>query len=276
MRWCNYACKTAAAAHSARLVTRPLRVATRSARLVGCCAALLVGSGGCISASLATSTGIAPAGTIWSNQPVQSAHVGEMVKFDFVLTNGFGRPIDPVGIADYVAAYFGNERIEVEPLPAGYFRFEHKVDAPAGTEIDVDCTAYRQRAERDFVKVGNEWMATSSPYAEPDRKMAHDSVKLEVYQSHVRFRIPRPADDLDPSSGVMHIVRNDGHVTTVYIDRPHRPGFKIAGPGADGYYDVTFDPDGDMVNHTGTTRVEFRIHDLSGHRHDFVQQMATP
>jgi len=262
MRWCNCACNRVAKG--------------RFAALSASAAAVLTGATGCISASLATSTGVAPPNATWSNERYQSAHVGESVKFDFVLTDAFGRPIDPVGIADYSAAYVGDERIEVEPHPAGSFRFQHTLTAPPGTDVDVEVTAYRQRAGRDFAKIGERWVATASPYAQPDRKMARDVVTLNVYQVEVALRIPRPADDLEPESGVLRIVRDDGHVTTVYIDRPNRPGFVVTGPEPDGYYTVTYAPTADMVNRHGTTRVEFQIHDLAGHRHEHVKMIETP
>jgi len=198
------------------------------------------------------------------------------VKFDFVLTDWLGRRIDPVGTADYCVAYFGDERIEIDLHPGGYFRFTHPIDAEPGSIIDVGVTAYRQLAGRDLIKVGDQWLASNGPFEKPDRKVARDSVTLTVYQCEVHLRLPRPPDDLDPDTGVMRLYRDDGTSTSVYIDRPGRPGFRITGPTPDGSYDVTYRPEAKMLNDHGTTKVDFRIHDLSGQRHDCSAMVDTP
>ena len=249
------------------------RIATAQCVLIG---SLSIAGGGCISGSLATSSGPRPPGFAWSPEERQAAHVAENVKFDFVLTDWLGKRLDPTGLADYCVAIFDRERIEIELHPNGYFRFEHPITAAPDTSIPVEVTAYRQLAGRDLIKVGDQWLVSSSPFELPDRKVASASVTLLVYQCEVRLRMPRPPDDLDPETGVMRIYRDDGSSTSVYIDRPGRLGFRITGPGPDGYYDITFNPSGEMLNDHGTTKVDFRIHDLAGQRHECSAPIETP
>ena len=64
--------------------------------------------------------------------------------------------------------------------------------------------------------------------------------------------------------------------TSVYIDRPGRPGFRLAGPGQVGYYEVDYEPSGDEVNVTGVTEFTFTIHDVGGQRHTVSAQLETP
>lgn len=242
------------------------------------------GFGGCISASLATSTGPHPPQQRWSTASTQSAHVGEQVHFDFVLTDWRGRFVGPTGIADYCVAIpsrlrtgIGEERIEVEPDAKGHFRFSYPLDrVRAGEKLKVTATAFQQCDSRDFMKIGGRWLKADSPYAQPDRKVAGDTVQLTIYQTTVDLKIARPADDLDPESGVLRFRCIDGGGGPVYIDKPGRPGFKIGGPEPDGYYRVEYLPTGSQLNPTGTTDVEFTIHDLGGQRHVVSQTLSTP
>ena len=240
-------------------------------------------SGGCMSASLATSTGPRPPQQRWSTASTQSAHVGEQVQFDFVLTDWRGRFVGPTGIADYCVAMIGGERVEAEPDAKGHFRFSYPLDrVRAGEKLKVTATAFQQRDSRDFMKIGGRWLKADSPYAQPDRKVAVDGVKLTIYQTTVDMKIARPADDLDPESGVLRFQCVDsggGPVytgTPVYMDKPGRPGFKIGGPEPDGYYRVEYRPTGGQLNPTGTTDIEFTIHDLGGQRHVVSQTLSTP
>jgi len=233
--------------------------------------------GGCISASLATSTGPHPPQQRWSMAAKQMAHVGETVQFDFVLTDIWGQFVAPTGIADYCVAMIGGERVEAEPDAKGHFRFSYTLDrVRAGDKLKVTATAFQQRDSRDFMKIGGRWLKTDSPYAQPDRKVAGNAVQLTIYQTTVDMKIARPADDLDPESGVLRIQCVDGGGGPVYIDKPGRPGFKIGGPEPDGYYHVQYSPTGGQLNPTGTTDVEFTIHDLGGQRHVVSQTLNTP
>jgi len=248
------------------------------------------GLGGCISASLATSTGPRPPQQRWSMASTQLAHVGEQVHFDFVLTDWRGRFVGPTGIADYCVAIpsglrtgIGGERVETEPDAKGHFRFSYPLDRlRAGDKLKVTATAFQQRDSRDFMKIGGRWLTADSPYAQPDRKVAGDAVQLTIYQTTVDMKIARPADDLDPESGVLRFQCADGGGgpgytgTPVYMDKPGRPGFRIGGPESDGYYRVEYRPTGGQLNPTGTTDVEFTIHDLGGQRHVVSQTLSTP
>ena len=233
--------------------------------------------GGCISASLATSTGPRPPQQRWSTASKQSAHVGEQVHFDFVLTDWLGRFVAPPGLADYCVAMIGEERVEAEPDAKGHFQFSQTLDrVRPGEKLKVTATAFQQRDSRDSMKIGARWLKADSPYAQPDRKVAGDVVQLTIYQTTVDLKIARPADDLDPESGVLRIHCLDSGGGPVYLDKPGRPGFRIVGPGSDGYYRVEYRPTGGQLNPTGTTDVEFTIHDLGGQRHVVTQTLSTP
>ena len=232
---------------------------------------------GCVSASLATSTGPRPSQQRWSTASTQQTHVGEQVHFDFVLTDWRGRFVDPAGIADYCVVMIGSERLEAEPDAKGHFRFSHTLDrVRAGEKLKVSATAFQQQDSRDFMKIGGRWLKADSPYAQPDRKVAADAVQLTIYQTTVDMKIARPADDLDPESGVLRLQCVDGGGGPVYIDKPGRSGFRIGGPESDGYYRVEYRPTGGQLNPTGTTEVEFTIHDLGGQRHVVTQTLSTP
>ncbi len=233
-------------------------------------------STGCISGSLATSTGSRPEGFAWSPDPKQYAHIGEHVSFDFVLTDAFDHFVDPVGIIDYGVATMAGERIEMEVNPSGHLTFTRPINADIGESLHVEVTAYRQLAGRDQIKVGDEWLRSNSPFEQPDKRVASDSVTLLIYQAHVRLRLASPPSDLDPETGVMRLQSDKGSAIPIYIDRPGRPGFRITGPDADAYYTVTYDPPGNVLNDHGSTKVEFTIYDLSGQRHEVSDEIDTP
>ena len=233
---------------------------------------------GCVSGSLATNTGPHPPGCVWSDASAQKIQVGEEVRFDFVLQDPTTRKfVSPIGRADYCVATIGSERIEAEPTPTGHFQFLHTFDnVKPGEKIRVDAVAYMQRAGRDFVRVHGQWIRTESPYDLPDAKVAWDSVNLTVYEAPIELRIPRPPDDLNPETGVLRIRRSDGSVTSVYIDRPHRPGFTMTGPEPDGHYRIHYVPKGNELNPIGTTEVELVIYDAAGNPHYASTTLQTP
>ena len=72
--------------------------------------------------------------------------------------------------------------------------------------------------------------------------------------------------DLDAESGVLRIKRDDGSSSVVYVDRPNRPGFGLVGPQPDGYYYVIYRPNGNELNRTGSTDIEFTIYDRTGQK----------
>ena len=234
-------------------------------------------SAGCTSGSLATNSGPRPPGHQWSVAGRQMVHVGEEVSFDFVLQDWSRDLVNPVGIADYCVAHVDGQRIEATPDVAGHFQFSHLFDQFApGDKINVKATAFRQRAGRDFMNIRGEWLQSDSPYEEPDRAVCGDSVKLIVYQVPIELALVRPADDLDPDTGVLRIRRADAPTTSVFVDRPGRPGFTMTGPEPDGYYRISYQPSGKELNPTGTTDVEFTVYDTSGQPHHASVTLETP
>jgi len=233
---------------------------------------------GCVSGSLATDTGPHPRGCVWSDASTQKMHVGEEVRFDFVLQDSTTRKfVSPMGRADYCVATIGDRRLEAEVTSTGHFQFSHTFgDIKPGDKIKVQATAYRQRAGRDFVNVHGQWLRTESPYEQPDAKVARDSVSLVAYQAPIELRIPRPPDDLNPETGVLRIRRSDGSSTSVYIDRPHRPGFTVGGPEPDGHYRIGYVPRDNEVNPIGTTDVELVMYDTAGNPHYASATLDTP
>lgn len=234
-------------------------------------------SGGCISASLASNTGPRPPGHLWSIAGRQRMHTGEEVQFDFVLQDWARRLVNPLGIADYCVVTIGDERIEVTPDLEGHFQFSHAFNRlNPGDKIKVTATAFRQRGGRDYMKIRGQWLQSDSPYEEPDRVIAGDRIKLIAYEVPIELTLVRPADDLDPETGVLRIRRTVGPTTSVFVDRPGRPGFAMTGPEPDGYYRVGYRPSGDELNPTGTTEVEFTIYDTSGQSHYASVTLETP
>lgn len=194
-----------------------------------------------------------------------------------MLTDGWGRFVAPTGIDEYGVLYLGFERLESEPSPSGHFRFTHRLDGVrAGSSIAARGAVFQQRGNRDFIKVRGEWLQSSSPYEEPDRLIASDEVTLDVYQVRVSLEIPRPPLDLDIGTGILRIQRDDGTSTTLYVDRPGRPGFTIVGPEPNGRYEITYEPSGDELNRTGTTAVRFSVLDVGGQRHEAQAVLETP
>ncbi len=234
-------------------------------------------AGGCISGSLASNTDRHTLGFHWSDAPRQMLYVGETVEFDFVLQDMWRQFVPPTGLADFCILTIGNERIESEPDLTGHFRFAHTFNQSAPDEtIDVRATAFRQRGQRDFMKIAGEWVYAENPFDDPDRKVADDSIRLTVYETLIELTIARPPDDLDTESGVLRIRRSDGSIRSIYIDRPHRPGFTITESEPDGYYQVRYRPSGNELNSTGTTEVEFVIHDMAGYPHYATTTLETP
>lgn len=233
---------------------------------------------GCVSGSLASNTGPRPEGFAWSTASQQQVHVGETVAFDFVLSDQLGRRVDPTGLADYCMASVGPTQTEAVPDAEGRFRFTHTLTAGVtpGDRMVVRVTAYQRRGSRDFVEVRGRWLESESPFDDPDRVVASDAVTLVVYRTEIDLRLPRPADDFDPETGVLRICRRDGVTTAVYLDRPNRPGFSLDGPGLDGYYHVRYRPRGDEVNAAGSTPVTFDISDRAGIPHTAKATLATP
>jgi hypothetical protein len=204
-------------------------------------------------------------------------HVGERVDFDFILLDASGRFANANGLADYCVATIGGEVIETEPDLNGRFQFSHTFEnVDSGQRVDVEAVALRQYGRRDFVKIRGRPVFGESPYDDPDQKVAGDSIRFTVYQAPIDLTMASPPDELDAETGVLSILRADGGSTTVYIDRPHRPGFSISGPEPDGFYRVHYVPAGRELNTIGTTEVDFVIHDRGGNPHRMTTRIETP
>ena len=207
----------------------------------------------------------------------QAAHVGENVRFDFVLTDTLGAFVSPAGAADYAVVTIDEGRREIEPDSQGHFSLEHRLtQSKEGDRVRVRAEAVRQNGRRDYMQVQGRWLRSESERNEPDRSVAGDSVDLLVYQSAVELHLDGTGDELDLETGVLRLRKLDGTMHTVYADRPGPKGFSLAGPDRSGKITVTFSPDGDMVNPTGTTDAEFSIQDRSGRRIAGVQRIKTP
>ena len=232
---------------------------------------------GCVSGSLASSTGPRPPGWQWSTARRQAVHVGEKVEFDFVLQNWRRQRVQPLGLADYCVARIGDERIEAEPNAEGQFRFAHTfTNVQPGDKVKVKATAYLQRGGRDYMKIRGQWIHADSPYEEPDRRFVGDSILLEVYEAPIELTLVCPPDELSPETGLLRIRRGDKATTVVLPERGDQPGFVMTGPEPDGYYRIVYVPRGDELNPTGTTEVEFVIEDVTGHRHETRTTLNTP
>lgn len=232
---------------------------------------------GCISGSLASSTGPRPPGLHWSDAPRQQVHVGETVTFDFVLQDAFGRRVNPTGVADYCLATIGSDQVEAVPDAEGRFQFSRVfADLSPGQSVEARAAAHVQRGRRDYVEVRGRWLRAEGPSDDSDEVTASGAITLIAYQSEIDLRITRPADDLDPETGLLRIRRDDGQTTTVYLDRPHRPGFSLDGPDAAGYYHARYRPAGSEVNPVGTTAVEFVVNDRGGRSHRVEATIETP
>lgn len=229
---------------------------------------------GCIEGSLATSTGPA----LWSARKIQQAHVGETVRFDFILISRLqNRPLDPYGFADYCMAQIGDHRVQCEPDLNGHFKFDHElVGVRAGQQIEVTVTAYRQYGTRDFIQAGERWLRGDSTIDEPDRHVCQAQITLDIYQSRLEATMPGGNSPLEPESGKLRLFRRDGQVSSVYIDRPNRRGFAFSGPDSSGRYTLIYEPDGNQIDPSGQTQARFIIHDLAGQQHTLDLSLATP
>ena len=232
---------------------------------------------GCVRGSLATGTG--PNGPkAWSADNHQQAHVGEQVRFSFILIDPLlNRLVDPYGYADYCMATVGEHRIQCEPDLGGRFRFEHQLTgAEPGHTIKVTASAYRQYGRRDFMRVGDTWLRGESRFDEPDRRFRSDSLSLHVYQSQVRVRLPASQAPFDFDSGDLRLIKDDGTVSPVYLDRAGRPGFTVEGPDQQGAYTIVYLPNGTELDSCGQTDVRFVVYDLAGQPHSVSGVIPTP
>ncbi|MFH0982091.1 MAG: hypothetical protein V2A79_11175 [Planctomycetota bacterium] len=232
---------------------------------------------GCFGGSLATSTGSRSSGD-WSIAGHQAAHVGEKVRFSFVLTQPFiTHPISPAGIADYCIVALDDQNAEAEPDANGKFTLAYRMpEAWRNREIRVRATAYRQYGQPDRKVVGGELLQVESAADPVDRVIARAALTLLVYHSTVELTLTPGADDFDFSTGRLVLRKADGTGSSVGMARPPVGGFTVEGPDALRVYTVRFAPAWEQVNLTGTTAAEFTVLDLTGVQHRFETEFLTP
>lgn len=238
---------------------------------------LVHGNSGCVSGSLATSSGDGVDGK-WSIAKRQQVHVGETVEFSFVLKKPLSNDsIDARGIADYCAFTIGGDRIEAEMDMAGGFKTEYSfAGVESGVQVEVLAEAFAMRDDRDFMQISGKWLQTESPYNKPDKRVARARVVLSTYQCVVRFKLPKPEHAYDLGTGKLTFRCREGRNVSVFEHRPPRTGFEISPENADGSRWVAYLPTGDQLNPTGTTEVEFSIYDVAGNRTTFTDTLQTP
>ncbi len=241
------------------------------------CCSVLIGTGGCLSGSLATSSGGTDGGK-WSIANRQQIHVGETVEFSFVLKKPLSNDsVSANGIADYCAFLIGGDRVESEIDDAGGFRAKYKfADVEDGAQVQVVASAFSTQDDRDFMQIAGKWLQTESPYNKPDQRVASANVLLSFYQSVVRFKLLKPEHAYDLGTGKMTFRCEGDRLVSVFENRPPRVGFEISEENADGSRWVAYLPSGDQLNPTGTTEVEFSIYDVAGNRMTFTETIETP
>ena len=232
---------------------------------------------GCLYGSLACDTGPSEQGA-WSVAPLQHAHVGENIALSFILRQKFQKNrIDVLGVADYAVANILEERIEVGPDIHSAFLFTHRLaGTKAGQVVTVEVAARQTRGSRDYMKIRGTWRRSISAAEEPDTLVAHDSIKLRIYQSRIDYRFSKPQVDLDWSTARLVITRSDEKVSSVFMDRPVRPGFTMNGPDQNGDYRIQYFPLADQVNKTGMTRAALKVIDVNGLEQSHEFEFDTP
>lgn len=232
---------------------------------------------GCVGASLASSTGPRAAGRSWSMKSTQEVHVRESVLFNFVLVDWQGAFVQPVGVADYALADVGPNRLAVEFDDRGHFGFVYPFDSyAAGDVVKVTVTAFAVRGDRDWMKIGGEWLQNESPYDSADRRVAGDSITFHVYEAPIELSVPQASNSLDMQTGVLKIRRTDGAERSVYEQRATRLGFTVFTVPEDGTQQIRYVPDGDDLNPNGTTEVEFTVYDRAGRLYRVADTLTTP
>ncbi|MCP4589548.1 MAG: hypothetical protein GY842_02265 [bacterium] len=237
----------------------------------------LIPLGGCFAGSLATSTGPRTSGD-WSVCRDQAAHVGETVRFSFILTQLFrNRPIDPGGLADYCMISFGDEWDEADLDEGGRFILTRRIPREwRSREISVVASAYRKYGQRDRVALGGELLHADAADDPADPLVAYAEINLLVYQSSVEFELTAGADGLDFDTARMLLRTTDGLASTVPRARPPVGGFTVQGPTDGGIFTVQLEPRYEQINRTGTTQAEFIICNRAGQEQRHQIEFLTP
>ncbi len=247
----------------------------RAALLVPLAASLL-GGAGCLSGSLASDTGSRQEGRKWSLDSVQQAHVGETVKFDFLILDSFGRAVRPEDVSDYAVLTVGDERHQTEADLHGHYSFSHSFQSVRpGDRVAVRATAYRQRDQRDYMKIGGEWLRYPGATDREDAAVGSDSVRIEIYQAVVDLSLEAPGAEFSAGAGVLEMIRRDGNRRIVYAATDGRRGFSLTREGGDRWR-IRYEPTAEELNESGQTLARFAISDAAGRRHEVEGQIDTP
>lgn len=237
---------------------------------------LWTASSGCVTGSLATTTGDLRGGT-WSIDPVQHVHVGEHVRFSFVLKKPLARDsISAIGLADYCVFRIGVDADAVPVNADGRFLYSRDFgDAKPGTPINVIATAYRTVGTQDGMKVAGEWIQNESPYDEPDARVASAVVQLVPYQAVVTFDVAPELRGADFDSAVLTLYGPNESPTRILKQTPTRAGFTIDwSDGAGGR--ILFEPTWRQINASGQTKAELSILDSTGTERVLTKFVPTP
>ena len=252
----------------------------RNARITQVClrfpvVILVAAVAGC--ASLASSTGPRSQGSEWSVADLQLAHVGEEVRFDFVLLDWLGKGMSPLGVADYAVVTIGPSTLVTEADVYGHFQFSHRLDdVRPGDRISVEASAFKQRGSRDIIVVAGEVVTADSAYDEPDRRVAGDRLTLEVYQAEVELPLQQGGQPFDPDSGVLRLKTTAGKTTPVFHSTKLRRGYDLVGPDAGGAYSLRYRPLASELSDYGNTDIYFRIFDIAGVPHEAGLTLECP
>lgn len=138
--------------------------------------------------------------------------------------------------------------------------------------------AYRQAGAVDGAPDGSPSPAattTSPAAADPsDVLLQMRRLELRAYQANIRLSVPWLGVPWDWDGAVMRIIRGDDSETTIRRAGIMEDGFTALGPDVANRYWVTFDPTAAMINHTGTTQVQFTIRDEKGS--PYVRRIDVP
>jgi hypothetical protein len=214
----------------------------------------------------------------WSIARRQAAHVGETVRFSFILTQPFKKqPINPTGIADYCLLTLDDASADPVLDAGGKYTLAYRMpEAWQGREIRVGATAYRQYGQRDRMVVGGKLLQVGSASDPPDSVIARGVIILLVYQSNVELTLTAGADDFDFNTGRLVLRKADGTAASIAPARPPVGGFTVEDPDRNRVYTVRYEPAWDLVNLSGTTHAEFTVLDLAGHEHRREVEFLTP